>query len=83
MLLPAASGVVLQALAAAAFGYVEGGNQVVCDGIVGPWFIDLFRPVARERDLPLSYVVLLPGRAHHAGTAYAPASSRSSLGENS
>jgi hypothetical protein len=31
---------------------------VICDGIVGPWFIDLFRVTAEERALHLSYVIL-------------------------
>jgi predicted kinase len=52
--------VVLGVLVSAAFGYAEGGYQVVCDGIVGPWFLDLFRVAAQERDVPLSYVVLRP-----------------------
>ncbi|MFE7654227.1 AAA family ATPase [Streptomyces bottropensis] len=52
--------VVLQVLVSAAFGYAEGGYHVTCDGIVGPWFIDLFRVTARERALPLSYVILRP-----------------------
>ncbi|MFE6869572.1 AAA family ATPase [Kitasatospora sp. NPDC057692] len=55
--------VVLQVLASAAFGYAGGGYQVVCDGIVGPWFIDLFRTAAGEQGVPLSYVVLRPDRA--------------------
>ncbi|MER5494208.1 AAA family ATPase [Streptomyces sp. NPDC002454] len=61
--LPEAHGqnqVVLRVLVSAAFGYADGGYQVICDGIVGPWFIDLFRTTARERNLPLSYVVLRP-----------------------
>ncbi|WP_424863790.1 AAA family ATPase [Streptomyces sp. MMS24-I29] len=52
--------VVLQALVSAAFGYADGGYQVICDGIVGPWFIDVFRVTAQERALPLSYVILRP-----------------------
>ncbi|WP_107087943.1 AAA family ATPase [Streptomyces sp. XY152] len=52
--------VVLRVMVSAAFGYAEGGYQVICDGIVGPWFIDLFRVTARERALPLSYVILRP-----------------------
>jgi hypothetical protein len=44
----------------AACGYADGGYQVICDGIVGPWFLDLFRVTARERALPLSYVILRP-----------------------
>ncbi|MFF5480833.1 AAA family ATPase [Streptomyces sp. NPDC012935] len=52
--------VVLQVLVSAAFGYADGGYQVICDGVVGPWFIDLFRVTARERALPLNYVILRP-----------------------
>jgi len=52
--------VVLQVLVSAAFGYADGGYQVICDGIVGPWFIELFRATAQERALPLSYVILRP-----------------------
>ncbi|WP_247484219.1 AAA family ATPase [Streptomyces sp. XM4011] len=52
--------VVLRVLVSAAFGYADGGYQVLCDGVVGPWFIDLFRAAARERALPLSYVILRP-----------------------
>ena len=37
-------------------------EPVVCDGLVGPWFIDLFRTAAREQAVPLSYVVLRPDR---------------------
>ncbi|MEU8578575.1 hypothetical protein [Streptomyces asoensis] len=33
---------------------------MICDGVVGPWFIDLFRVTAQERALPLSYVILRP-----------------------
>lgn len=54
--------VVLQVLVSAAFGYAEGGYQVVCDGIVGPWFIGLFRSAAQERALPLSYIILRPNQ---------------------
>ncbi|MBD9726221.1 AAA family ATPase [Streptomyces caniscabiei] len=54
--------VVLQVLVSAAFGYADGGYQVICDGVVGPWFIDLFRATARERALRLSYVILRPDR---------------------
>ncbi|MEV6381789.1 AAA family ATPase [Streptomyces sp. NPDC051773] len=54
--------VVLQVLVSAAFGYADGGYQVICDGVVGPWFIDLFRVTARERAPRLSYVILRPDR---------------------
>ncbi|MFD9729774.1 AAA family ATPase [Streptomyces sp. NPDC059072] len=54
--------VVLDVLVSAAFGYAAGGYQVVYDGVVGPWFIDLFRAAAKERAVPLNYVVLRPDR---------------------
>ncbi|MCX5417310.1 AAA family ATPase [Streptomyces sp. NBC_00059] len=54
--------VVLRVLVSAAFGYAEGGYQVICDGIVGPWFIGLFRAAAEEQAVPLSYVVLRPNQ---------------------
>ncbi|MGW4349067.1 AAA family ATPase [Streptomyces sp. NPDC004690] len=52
--------VVLRVLVSAAFGYAGGGYQVVFDGVVGPWFLGLFRDAAGERAVPLSYVVLRP-----------------------
>jgi len=55
--------VVISVLADAAFGYAAGGYQVICDGIVGPWFIDVFRTAAQASDLPLRYVVLRPDQA--------------------
>jgi predicted kinase len=47
-------------LATAAFGYAAGGYQVICDGIVGPWFLWPYRDVAAKSGLPLHYVVLRP-----------------------
>jgi predicted kinase len=55
--------VVMGVVAAAAFGYAAGGYQVVCDGIVGPWFIGAFRGAAASSGLPLHYVVLRPDEA--------------------
>jgi predicted kinase len=55
--------VVIGVVAAAAFGYAAGGYQVVCDGIVGPWFIGPFRAAAASSGLPLHYVVLRPDEA--------------------
>lgn len=52
--------VVLDVLASAAFGCARGGYQVICDGVVGPWFLDAFRAAQRRQGLPLSYVVLQP-----------------------
>lgn len=46
---------VMGVLAGAAFGYAEGGYTVVCDGIVGPWFVDAFRGRT-----PFHYVILRP-----------------------
>ncbi|MFF3625645.1 AAA family ATPase [Streptomyces sp. NPDC002467] len=54
--------VVLEVLVSAAFGYARGGYQVVYDGVVGPWFIDLFRAAAKEHAVPLKYVVLRPNQ---------------------
>lgn len=51
---------VIGIVADAAFGYAEGGYQVVCDGVLGPWFIDVFRTAAITRAISLHYVVLRP-----------------------
>ncbi len=55
--------VVISILATAAFGYAAGGYQVICDGIVGPWFLAPFRDRGVAAGLPLHYVVLRPDRA--------------------
>jgi chloramphenicol 3-O-phosphotransferase len=47
---------VLAALAAGGGAFAHGGYFVVVDGIVGPWFLDLFR----QLEVPLHYVVLRP-----------------------
>ena len=52
--------VVIDALAQAAFAYAAGGYHVMCDGIVGPWFIDVFRAAAAARATELHYVILRP-----------------------
>ena len=36
---------------------------MICDGIVGPWFIDVFRAAAAARALELHYVILRPDEA--------------------
>jgi adenylate kinase family enzyme len=54
---------VIDALAQAASAYAAGGFQVICDGIVGPWFIDVFRIAATARGIPLHYVILRPDQA--------------------
>jgi hypothetical protein len=60
---------VMDALAKAAFAYAAGGFEVICDGIVGPWFLDVFRAVAGGpatpgradwEPIPLHYVILRP-----------------------
>jgi predicted kinase len=66
--------IVMDALAQAGFSYAAGGYQVICDGIIGPWFIDVFRTVATARAIPLHYVILRPDRA----TALLRATSRPS-----
>jgi len=54
---------VMDVIAQAAFCYAAGGYQVVCDTIVGPWFIGVFRTLATARNIPLHYVILRPGQA--------------------
>ena len=64
--------VIMNALAASAAVYAEGGFEVVVDGIVGPWFFDPWLTVARDHSLDMRYVVLLPDEA----TTVARATSR-------
>jgi chloramphenicol 3-O-phosphotransferase len=47
-----------EAIAAAAIAYARGGYTVFVDGVVGPWFLDIFRVAAGSADVPLDYVVL-------------------------
>jgi cytidylate kinase len=59
---------VIDVVGRAAFGYAAGGYQVVCDGIVGPWFLDRFRAgdpgkAAAKADVEVHYVVLRPNGA--------------------
>lgn len=51
--------VVMQIVAQAATGYACAGYHVIVDGIVGPWFIDVFRTLAAD-EVPLHYIVLRP-----------------------
>jgi len=55
--------IVIGVLVTAAFGYAAGGYQVICDGIVGPWFLEPFRSAAAATGLVLHYVVLRPDEA--------------------
>jgi chloramphenicol 3-O-phosphotransferase len=54
--------IVLEAAAAATCAYAAGGFQVFVDGIVGPWFLDVFVEAARKAGLPLHYAVLRTDR---------------------
>ncbi|SRR6266571_756080 len=54
---------VIDALAQAAVSYAAGGYQVICDGVIGPWFIDVFCAAAITRGIGLDYVVLRPDLA--------------------
>jgi hypothetical protein len=47
-----------EAVASAAVAYARGGYAVFVDGVVGPWFLDIFREAARTVQVPLDYVVL-------------------------
>jgi hypothetical protein len=40
-----------------AIAYAAGGYHVICDGIVGPWFIDVSRAAATGRSIPKHYVI--------------------------
>lgn len=52
--------VVINVLAQTAFGYAAGGYDVIRDGIIGPWFIDVFRTASTSKGIRLHYVVLRP-----------------------
>lgn len=54
--------VVTRAMAAAATTLAQ-AYPVVFDGIVGPWFLPLFREAARGAGVRLDYLVLRPDRA--------------------
>jgi predicted kinase len=55
--------VVMEALAASAAAFVQGGYEVIVDGIVGPWFFDPWLAVARDRGVGLHYILLMPDEA--------------------
>ena len=52
-----------KAIIASAAAFARGGYAVIVDGVVGPWFLDIYRDEARRLGLALDYVVLRPGRA--------------------
>jgi len=61
--LPAAheqNGVVIGAVCAAAVKFAEGGYDVVLDGVIGPWFVDLLVAAADAAAVAVDYVLLLP-----------------------
>ena len=47
-------------IVAAAGAYAVGGFRVVIDGVVGPWFLDIYREAAARIGVALDYVVLRP-----------------------
>lgn len=51
---------VIRAAAACARVYAEGGYEVYVDGVVGPWFIDIWKETA-ALDVDVRYVILRPG----------------------
>ncbi|HEY9219201.1 MAG TPA: AAA family ATPase [Phenylobacterium sp.] len=50
--------VVVEALAASAVRFAQGGYLVAMDGVIGPWFLDPWRAAGRR--VPVDYVVLMP-----------------------
>jgi len=59
----AQNAVVTRAFAGAGAVYAGAGYAVVLDGVVGPWFLDIYRDAARAIGADLDYAVLLPERA--------------------
>jgi chloramphenicol 3-O-phosphotransferase len=55
--------IVIGVLVRAAFGYATGGYDVICDGIIGPWFLDAFRTTSATNGVELHYLVLRPDEA--------------------
>lgn len=51
---------VVHALAGASKAFARGGYFVVVDGIVGPWFLGVFRDTLAAEKIPFHYVVLRP-----------------------
>ena len=52
--------VVTRVLAGAAARYASGGYAVILDGVVGPWFLDVYLEAARADQLEIHFVVLRP-----------------------
>ena len=53
---------VSRAIAAAGFAFARDGYAVIVDGIIGPWFLDIYRDEADALQIALDYVVLRPER---------------------
>ncbi|WP_420497807.1 AAA family ATPase, partial [Parafrankia soli] len=52
--------IVVDVVAHTAFRYAAGGYDVLCDGIIGPWFLDTFRATSTTSGIELHYLVLRP-----------------------
>lgn len=53
--------VVIEAFLEAAKRYARGGYDVIVDGIIGPWFLDAWRNLAREH-YEVHYIILRANR---------------------
>jgi predicted kinase len=53
---------VSRVIAVAACAYAAGGFAVFVDGVVGPWFLDVYREAAAQAGVPLNYLVLRAAR---------------------
>jgi hypothetical protein len=54
---------VLRAVASSAAALAKGGYEVVVDGIIGPWHLDLVTAVLDDREVTGDYVVIRPDLA--------------------
>ncbi len=54
---------VLRAVASSAAALAKGGYEVVVDGIIGPWHLDLVTAVLDDREITGDYVVIRPDLA--------------------
>jgi adenylate kinase family enzyme len=52
--------VVADALTSTAAAFATGGYDVLADGIIGPWLIEPWLKLVRERAIDLRYIVLRP-----------------------
>src|SRR5262245_23291130 len=49
---------VMRAVVRSAGAYVQGGYRVFIDGVIGPWFLDIFREELGPLGIGLQYIVL-------------------------